>query len=246
LTLSLKRYSPRMPSDTHDQSDAETPHYHGHRMRLRERFHSAGAGALSDYELLEMVLFTAKPRGDMKPLAKLLIKKFGSFGEVINAPESRLREVDGVGERTVTELKLIAAAASRIAKGRVEQRTALSSWSDVIDYCRTSMAFADKEQFRILFLDKRNQLISDEVQQIGTIDHTPVYPREVIKRALEVSATAIILVHNHPSGDPTPSQADIQMTKAIIDIAGPLGISVHDHLIVGKNGHASMKGMRLI
>jgi DNA repair protein RadC len=240
------RYSRHMPSETHDQPDAETPHYHGHRMRLRDRFHSAGPAALSDYELLEMVLFTAKPRGDMKPLAKLLIKKFGSFAEVINAPESRLREVDGVGERTVTELKLIAAAASRIAKGRLAQRTALSSWNDVIDYCRTSMAFADKEQFRILFLDKRNQLISDEVQQTGTIDHTPVYPREVIKRALEVSATAIILVHNHPSGDPTPSQADIQMTKAIIDIAGPLGISVHDHIIVGKNGHASMKGLKLI
>jgi DNA repair protein RadC len=242
----LRRYSHRMPSDTNDQSDAETPHYHGHRMRLRDRFHSAGAGALSDYELLDMVLFTAKPRGDMKPLAKLLIKKVGSFAEVINAPEARLREIDGVGERTITELKLIAAAASRIAKGRVERRTALSSWSDVIDYCRTSMAFAEKEQFRILFLDKRNQLISDEVQQTGTVDHTPVYPREVIKRALEVSATAIILVHNHPSGDPTPSQADIQMTKAIIDIATPLGISVHDHLIVGKNGHASMKGLKLI
>ena len=165
---------------------------------------------------------------------------------MINAPEAPLREVDGVGERTITELKLIAAAASRIAKGRVERRTALSSWSDVIDYCRTSMAFAEKEQFRILFLDKRNQLISDEVHQTGMVDHTPVYPREVIKRALEVSATAIILVHNHPSGDPTPSQADIQMTKAIIDIATPLGISVHDHLIVGKNGHASLKELRLI
>ena len=215
-------------------------------MRLRDRFNSAGPDALSDYELLEMVLFTAKPRGDMKPLAKILIKKFGSFAEVINAPAARLREVEGVGERTVTELKLIAAAASRIAKGQLEQRTGLSSWKDVIDYCRTSMAFADKEQFRILFLDKRNQLISDEVQQTGTVDHTPVYPREVIKRALEVSATAIILVHNHPSGDPTPSQADIQMTKAIIGIAGPLGISVHDHIIVGKNGHASMKGLKLI
>src|SRR3989440_11351173 len=135
---------------------------------------------------------------------------------------------------------------SRIAKGKLKQRTMLSSWNDVIDYCRTSMAFADKEQFRVLFLDKRNQLIADEVQQVGTVDHTPVYPREVIKRALEVSATAIVLVHNHPSGDPTPSQADIQMTKAIVNIAGPLGISVHDHIIVGKNGHASMKGLKLI
>ena len=237
---------PPMPSDSSDQSSEEMPHYHGHRTRLRDRFHGAGPGALSDYELLEMVLFTAKPRGDVKPLAKLLIKKFGSFAVVIHAPEARLRELKGVGEVTITQLKLIGAAAHRIAKGELNQRTALSSWSDVIDYCRTSMAFADKEQFRILFLDKRNQLIADEVQQTGTVDHTPVYPREVIKRALELSATAIILVHNHPSGDPTPSRADIQMTKLIIDIAGPLGISVHDHIIVGKNGHASMKGLKLI
>ena len=205
-----------------------------------------GRTPLSDYELLEMVLFTAQPRRDMKPLAKTLLKTFGSFAEAIHAPEARLKEIDGVGDVTINALKVIAAAASRIAKGELQQRTALSSWNDVIDYCRTSMAFADKEQFRILFLDKRNQLISDEVQQTGTVDHTPVYPREVIKRALELSATAILLVHNHPSGDPTPSQADIQMTKAIIDIAGPLGIAVHDHLIVGKNGHASMKGLRLI
>ena len=237
-----------MPAKTGDKQDqpAEKPHYHGHRERLRERFHSAGPDALSDYELLEMVLFTARSQGDVKPLAKTLIKAFGSFAEVIHAPEARLREIKGIGDRTVTELKLIAAAASRIARGQLKQRTLLSSWNDVIDYCRTSMAFADKEQFRILFLDKRNQLIADEVQQTGTVDHTPVYPREVIKRALELSATAIILVHNHPSGDPTPSQADIQMTKAIVDIAMPLGIAVHDHIIVGKNGHASLKGLRLI
>jgi DNA repair protein RadC len=234
-------------TDTQDQPGSpETPHYHGHRMRLRERFRSAGADALSDYELLEMVLFRALPRGDVKPLAKTLIKKFGSFAEAVHAPEARLREIDGLGEATITEIKLIAATASRVAKGQVEARTILSSWNDVIDYCRTSMAFADKEQFRILFLDKRNQLISDEVQQTGTVDHTPVYPREVIKRALELSATAILLVHNHPSGDPTPSQADVRMTKAIIEIAKPLGISVHDHIIVGRNGHASLKGLKLI
>jgi DNA repair protein RadC len=236
---------PAKTSEPQDQSP-ETPHYHGHRERLRERFHGAGPDALSDYELLEMVLFAAQPRRDMKPLAKSLLRTFGSFAEVIHAPESRLKEVAGVGDVTITQLKLIAAAASRIAKGQLQQRTLLSSWNDVLDYCRTSMAFADKEQFRILFLDKRNQLIADEVQQTGTVDHTPVYPREVIKRALELSATAVILVHNHPSGDPTPSQADIQMTKAIIGIAAPLGISVHDHIIVGKNGHASLKGMRLI
>jgi DNA repair protein RadC len=239
-----------MPADNSDtpktSATAETPHYHGHRMRLRERFHSAGPDALSDYELLEMVLFAAQPRRDVKPLAKSLLKKFGSFAEAVHAPETLLREVDGMGEASINQLKLIAAASSRIAKGKLSQRTLLSSWNDVIAYCRTSMAFADKEQFRLLFLDKRNQLIADEVQQVGTVDHTPVYPREVIKRALELSATAIILVHNHPSGDPTPSSADIQMTRAIIDIAAPLGVSVHDHIIVGKNGHASLKGLKLI
>ena len=237
-----------MPAKTSDPKTepAETPHYHGHRGRLRERFHVAGPDALSDYELLEMVLFAAQPRRDMKPLAKDLLKQFGSFAEVIHAPETRLREVKGIGDASINQLKLIAAASQRIAKGELQQRTTLSSWNDVVDYCRTSMAFADKERFRILFLDKRNQLIADEVQQTGTVDHTPVYPREVIKRALELSATAMILVHNHPSGDPTPSQADIQMTKAIIGIASPLGISVHDHIIVGKNGHASMKGLKLI
>lgn len=225
---------------------SEAPHYHGHRERLRDRFRDAGADALSDYELLEMVLFRALPRRDVKPLAKTLINRFGSFAEVVHAPEARLRETSGLGDAAVTELKLIAATASRVAKGQLKQRTVLSSWSAVIEYCRAAMAFADKEQFRILFLDKRNQLIADELQQVGTVDHTPVYPREVVKRALELSATAIILVHNHPSGDPTPSTADIQMTKSIVAISSPLGISVHDHIIVGKNGHASLKGLRLM
>jgi DNA repair protein RadC len=225
---------------------SEAPHYHGHRERLRDRFREAGADALSDYELLEMVLFRALPRRDVKPLAKTLVNRFGSFAEVVHAPEARLRETSGLGDAAVTELKLIAATASRVAKGQLKQRTVLSSWSAVIDYCRAAMAFADKEQFRILFLDKRNQLIADELQQVGTVDHTPVYPREVVKRALELSATAIILVHNHPSGDPTPSTADIQMTKSIVAISSPLGISVHDHIIVGKNGHASLKGLRLM
>jgi DNA repair protein RadC len=225
---------------------AEAPHYHGHRERLRSRFRDAGADALTDYELLELVLFRALPRRDVKPLAKALIRKFGSFAEVVNAPAALLSEVDGVGESAVTEIRLVAATASRIAKGRLMERPVLSSWSAVIEYCRTAMAFADKEQFRILFLDKRNRLIADELQQVGTVDHTPVYPREVVKRGLELSATAIILVHNHPSGDPTPSTADIQMTKSIVEVAGPLGISVHDHIIVGKQGHASLKGLRLI
>ena len=223
-----------------------TPHYHGHRERLRARFREAGAEAVSDYELLELVLFRAIPPRDIKPLAKALIAKFGSFAEVVAAPTARLREVKGVGDSAITEIKIIHAAAGRLARGQVQKRPVLSSWSSVLDYCRTAQAFADVEQFRILFLDKRNQLIADEVQQRGTVDHTPVYPREVVKRALELSATAIILVHNHPSGDPTPSRADIQMTQSIIEVAKPLGIAVHDHIIVGKEGHASLKGLRLI
>jgi DNA repair protein RadC len=175
------------------------PHYHGHRERLRGRFREAGADAVSDYELLELVLFRAIPQRDVKPLAKELIARFGSFAEVVAAPPKRLAELKGMGEAAITELKIVHAAASRLARGQMQKRTVLSSWSSVIDYCRTAMAYADKEQFRLLFLDKRNQLIADEVQQIGTVDHTPVYPREVVKRALELSATALILVHNHPT-----------------------------------------------
>jgi DNA repair protein RadC len=223
-----------------------TPHYYGHRERLRARFREAGDDSVSDYELLELVLFRAIPQRDVKPLAKELIAKFGSFGEVVAAPAKRLAEVKGIGDAVITELKIVHAAASRLARGQLKGRPVLSSWSTVLDYCRTAMAFADKEQFRILFLDKRNQLIADELQQVGTVDHTPVYPREVVKRALELSSTAIILVHNHPSGDPTPSRADIQMTQSIAEIAKPLGISVHDHIIVGKEGHASLKGLKLI
>jgi DNA repair protein RadC len=222
------------------------PHYFGHRERLRDRFREAGADALSDYELLELLLFRVQPRRDVKPLTKALLERFGSFAEVISAPEMRLAEVKGLGEASVTELKIVQAAASRLLRGAVKRRPVLSSWSSVLDYCRSAQAFADREQFRVLFLDKRNQLIADELQQIGTIDHTPVYPREVVKRGLELSATAIILVHNHPSGDPTPSRADIQMTQQIIAVAQPLGISVHDHIIVGKEGHASLKGLKLI
>ena len=222
------------------------PHYWGHRERLRKRFREAGADALSDYELLEILLFRALPQRDVKPLAKTLIETFGSFAEVIGAPASRLAKIKGLGPSSITDLKIIQAASSRSLRGAVKRRPVLSSWSTVLDYCRTAQAFADREEFRVLFLDKRNQLIADEVQQTGTIDHTPVYPREVVKRALELSATAVILVHNHPSGDPTPSRADIQMTQQIISVAQPLGISVHDHIIVGKEGHASLKGLKLI
>ena len=223
-----------------------TPHYHGHRDRLRARFREAGSEAVTDYELLELLLFRALPRRDIKPLAKQLIAKFGSFAEVISAPAVRLAEVKGLGEAAITEIKVVQAAASRLARGEVKRRPVLSSWSSVLDYCRTAQAFAEREQFCVLYLDKRNQLIADELQQIGTVDHTPVYPREVVKRALELSATALILVHNHPSEDPTPSRADIQMTQQIVEVARPLGISVHDHIIVGKEGHASFKGLRLI
>jgi DNA repair protein RadC len=220
--------------------------YTGHRARLRERFRAAGSDAVSDYELLELVLFRALGRRDVKPLAKSLIARFGSFGEVIAAPWSLLAEMDGLGDAAITEFKVVEAAARRIARGEIRRRPVLSSWEAVLDYCRTAMAFCEKEMFRILFLDKRNQLIADEVQQTGTIDHTPVYPREVVKRSLELSATAVILVHNHPSGDPTPSRADIDMTKQIAQAGKPLGVEVHDHIIVGRDGHASLKGMGLI
>ena len=180
------------------------PHYYGHRERLRERFREAGADAVSDYELLELLLFRVLPRRDVKPLAKSLLEHFGSFAEVIAAPVVRLAEVKGLGDAGITELKIVQAAASRLLRGEVKRRPVLSSWSTVLDYCRTAQAFADREQFRVLFLDKRNQLIADELQQVGTVDHTPVYPREVVKRALELSATAIILVHNLASGAQMP------------------------------------------
>ncbi|PSM19612.1 DNA repair protein RadC [Nitratireductor sp. StC3] len=225
---------------------AGKPHYSGHRERLRERLRDGGQAALAEYELLELLLFRSIPRADTKPVAKALIGRFGSFAEVLGAPEHLLREVQGVGPAVAFDLKLVAAAAERMLKGRIRGRQVLTSWSDVIDYCRAAMAFEPREQFRILFLDKKNALIADEVQQQGTIDHTPVYPREVVKRALELSATALILVHNHPSGDPTPSRADIEMTRMVVESAKPLGIAVHDHIIVGKNGHASLKGLQLI
>jgi DNA repair protein RadC len=215
----------------------------GHRERLKARFLAGGADPLPDYELMELLLFRSRARGDVKPIAKRLIAKFGSFAEALAAPIERLTEVEGVGPTTALELKIVAAAAQRLAKGAVAKRQVLSSWSSVLDYCRTAMAFAEREEFRILFLDKRNQLIADEVQQRGTVDHTPVYPREIVRRALELSATALVLVHNHPSGDPAPSAADIRMTQDIVQISRPLGITVHDHVIVGRAGHASLKGL---
>ena len=201
---------------------------------------------MPDYELLELVLFRALPRRDTKELAKQLIARFGSFAEVVNAPDQRLKEVDGVGDSVITELRLVRAAALRLMRSNIMKRPALSSWKEVLEYLRAAQSYEHREQFRVLFLDKKNQLIADEVQQQGTVDHTPVYAREVVKRALELSATAIVLVHNHPSGDPTPSRVDIDMTKQIVAAAGSLGIAVHDHIIVGRDGHASLKSLRLI
>ena len=224
----------------------QAAHYLGHRQRLRDRFMESGASALADYELLELVLFRAIPRRDVKPLAKALIKRFGSFAETAAARPERLREIEGLGEAAIIEIKLAEAVATRLARGKIEARQTLSSFIDVLDYCRTAMAYADREEFRVLFLDKRNALIADEVQGVGTIDHTPVYPREIIRRALELGASALILAHNHPSGDPTPSAADIRMTKDIVAIAEPFGITVHDHLIVGKHGQTSFRSQKLI
>lgn len=220
-------------------------HYHGHRNRLRTRYREQGDSALADYEILEMLLFRLIPRKDTKPIAKALLARFGTLAGVFGAPIALLQEVSGIGEAVALDLKLISTIGHRTLKSELRQKQLLSSWSAVIDYCHAAMAYETKEQFRILFLDKRNTLIADEVQQKGTIDHTPVYPREVVKRALELSATAIILVHNHPSGDPTPSRADIDVTKLIVETAKPLGIAVHDHIIIGKDGHVSLKGLRL-
>ncbi|MER8833656.1 DNA repair protein RadC [Mesorhizobium sp. M0909] len=224
---------------------ADKPHYLGHRDRLRERF-AAGPNTLPDYELLELLLFRLIPRADTKPVAKALLARFGTLAEVLGAPVERLQEVKGIGPAVALDLKVVSATAQRMARGEIAGRELLSTWTQVLEYCRSVMAFEEREQFRILFLDKKNALIADEVQQVGTVDHTPVYPREVVRRALELSATAIILAHNHPSGDPTPSRADIEMTKLIIETAKPLGIAVHDHIIIGRKGHSSMKGLLLI
>ncbi len=224
----------------------QKPHYLGHRDRLRGKFRSKGAESLAEYEILELLLFRSIPRRDTKPLAKQLLAEFGSLAEVLAAPTNRLSSVKGLGEAVITDLQLIHAAANTMNAEKIRDRTLLGSWSAVLDYCRTTMAFSDVEKFRILFLDKRNCLIADEVQQTGTVDHTPVYPREIAKRALELAATSILLVHNHPSGDPSPSKADTDMTRVIIDTLAPLNINVLDHIIIARDGHASLKGMQLM
>lgn len=212
-----------------------------HRKRLRSRFMEGGAAAMPDYELLELVLFRAIPRQDVKPLARLLLETFGDFNRVISAVPARLLMVAGVGEAVVQELKIVEAASQRLMRARVMHRPVLSSWDALLDYCHTAMAHRETEQFRILYLDRKNVLIADEEQAKGTVDHVPVYPREVVKRALEVNASALILVHNHPSGDPTPSEADISMTRQVQDAAQVLGITLHDHLIIGKSREVSFR-----
>jgi DNA repair protein RadC len=227
------------------EGGGHTPGVEGHRSRLRTRLLAAGPDALAGHEMLEILLF-ALPRRDTKPLARALLARFGSFSRVISAPVQDLLSVEGMGEAGVAALKSVHAAALRLLQAEIMGQPVLSNWDRLMAYLGAELSRERVEQFRVLFLDNRNRLLADEAQQRGTVNHTPVYPREVSKRALELHATAVILVHNHPSGDPTPSQADIQMTKAIIEIATPLGIAVHDHIIVGRGGHVSMKGMRLI
>ena len=222
------------------------PHYLGHRQRLKDRFMRDAGASLPDYEMLELVLFLAKPRAEVKPLAKALITRFGSFADVISADAKELVAVKGVGENTAVALKTIRAAAIRLAREQVMNQPVISSWQKLLDYCRASLAFAKTEEFRVLFLDRKNVLIADEMQQTGTVDHTPVYPREVVKRALDLGASAIIMVHNHPSGDPTPSKGDVEMTTEVREACEKLGISLHDHLIIGKRGHASFKSLGLL
>ncbi len=219
----------------------ETPHYAGHRQRLRERFLKSGAGALADYELIELLLFSAMPRRDVKPVAKALLKKFGSLSALLNASAAEISTVDGVGEVAAVNLMVTHEVALRMLGDDVMNKPILSSWDNLIDYLRAAMGHNKTEQFRILFLNRKNVLIADELQQEGTIDHTPVYPREVIKRALELGASALILVHNHPSGDTQPSTADIEMTQEVQDAGKKLGIELHDHLIISKNGYTSFK-----
>ncbi len=224
----------------------EKPHHMGHRKRLRERFLKSKPESVPDYELLEMLLFSAKIRSDVKPLAKDLLKEFGSLSKVLNASENELKKVRDISDSAIAAIKVAKELSLRLLQEEIKDRPILQSWKALLDYCRASMGHNKTEQFRIFFLDNKNKLIADELQQEGTINHTPVYPREVVKRALELGAAAIILVHNHPSGDPTPSQSDIQMTNKIIEAATPLSVEIHDHIIIGARDHFSFKSHGLI
>ncbi len=234
------------PLASKQKPEPDKPHYHNHRARLRDRFMTAGGAALADYELLELVLFRAIPRQDVKPLAKRLLESFGDFNRTISAPPARLADVKGVGVAVIQELKIVEAAAHRLGQAKVLGQHALSSWDTLLDYCKITMAHRETEQFRILYLDRKNILIADEAQAEGTVDHVPVYPREVAKRALELNASALILVHNHPSGDPTPSPADIAMTQQIEGALRVLNITLHDHIIIGKETNISFRSSGLI
>ena len=224
----------------------EKPHYSEHRKRLRARLLEKGAAALSDQEILEYLLFGALPRRDVKPYVKALIAEFGGLAGVLTAEPKQLMQITGIKETSAALLTILPEAARRLALEEAKAGDVLSSWDTLLAYCRIAMAHETREQFRLLFLDKKNRLIADEVQQTGTVDHTPVYPREVVKRALELDASALILVHNHPSGDPAPSQADIALTQDIKETAGKLGIALHDHLIIGKGGHSSFRALGLL
>lgn len=225
---------------------SERPHYHGHRQRLRERFLATGGDGMPDYELLELLLALAIPRRDVKPLAKALIDRFGDFAGVIAATPHQLETVSGMGDASVSALKVVQAGAVRLLRQQVMQKNVIDTWDRLVDYCTAAMAHEAVEQLRLLFLDRKNALIADEVQQQGTIDHTPLYTREVVKRALELGATALIVVHNHPSGDPTPSQGDIKMTRDVRDALEKIGVTLHDHLIIGRNGHESFRAKGLL
>ncbi|HEV2551889.1 MAG TPA: DNA repair protein RadC [Stellaceae bacterium] len=226
--------------------DGAAPHYLGHRERLRERLLAAGAEALPDYELLEFLLFGARPRGDMKPLAKALLKRFGSFAAVLGAEKEALLDVPGMGEASAAALIAVRAAARRLIRAEIEGRPVIGSWQALVDYCTAAAGYAAVEEFRLLFLDRKNALILDEPQQRGTVDHTPVYPREVVKRALELGASAIIMVHNHPSGDTTPSKADIEVTRSVARALATVGIALHDHIVIGRGRHSSFKSLGLL
>jgi len=227
-------------------SEQDKPDHLGHRTRLRRRLIEQGAASLADHEILEALLFGAQPRGDTKPLAKALIKRFGSLAGALSASPRELAEVPGLGEASIALIKTVPEAARRLALTEISERPVLSSWDSLVAYCHLAMAREKVEQFRLLFLDRKNRLIADELQQRGTVDHTPVYTREVIKRALELGASALILVHNHPSGDPTPSKGDIAMTREVQEAAARLGIAVHDHIVIGRSGHNSFKSLGLL
>ncbi len=240
-----RRRRPKQLGEAVPAAGSDTPHYHGHRERLRRRLIDAGAESLPDYELLEVILFASNPRGDVKPLAKELIERFGGFAAAVSADAEALAAA-GLGLAGVAALKSVREAALRLMRAELHERPVVNSWDKLIDYCSAQIAHGKVEEFHVLFLDRKNALIKHERQQRGTIDHTPVYTREVVKRALELGASALILVHNHPSGDPTPSKADISVTQEIKKAAAPLGLVLHDHVIIGRNRHASLRDLGLI